>query len=357
MICCLHPTCSLPRHVVPNGRFFGGVRCNIKNDEDGTASVNFYCSDCLDDVIRLHIETTLRLGPAARDLVGAVLDGTSKPRHILQAAERIHPELSERDLWKMYYPTAPPLEAGTGSNSRKGVRLRRQKQYEIKRLLQKVRKDQFAQLCTPDRTEPGSLVLVRPRNLPIYEKRYKKQGREWTTDRGVPAKPNPILASSFDQPIPNGRVSCYCGETSDGFPMVQCSSDHCMFGLIHLECATLMGTPYVEGQFVCRFCQTDVVTDGKLFEGPKAWSKDRTRTDMTASDTEEGESGTEMASSEHEDQQETGSEDGDYELDDEPPAAVAASRFIAVNDALHASVALPKMKWTVFDQDLDNGEE
>lgn len=333
------------------------MRCNSKKDEDQTApSVDFYCSDCLDDVIKLHIETTLQLGADTRDL-GAVLDGTPKPRHILQAAERIHPELSERDLWKMYYPTAPPLEAGTGSNSRKGVRLRRQKQYEIKRLLQKVRKDQFAQLCTPDPTEPGSLVLVRPRNLPIYEKRYKKQGREWTTDRGVPAKPNPILASTIAQPIPNRGVTCYCGEPSDGWLMVQCSSDYCMFGLIHWGCTNLKDVPCDEGQFVCRYCQTYVVIDGKILQGPRAWSKDRTGTDITASDTDDGESGTEMASSEHEDQQETSSEDGDYELEEGPTVAAAASRFIAVNSALHPSVALPEMEWTVSDQDMDNGEE
>lgn len=354
MICCLHPTCSLPEHVVPKGCTFAGVRCNNKKDGDEPIPlVDFYCTDCLDDVIKLHVDTILKLGNERRDLVDFLFDGTPK-QEILRAAERLHPELIEKNLWKMYYPTEPPLDAGVGSNSTKGLRLRRQKQYEIKQILKKVKRDQLTQISTPDTTEPGSLVLFRPRNLPTYEKRYKKQGREWTYVRGGREKPDPVPAI-IDQPIPERKVSCWCGEPNDGRAMVQCSSEYCMFGLIHFDCTHLVEIPFDDGRYLCRYCQTDAVTDGIVLKEVEATWDDQPWGELTSSESGNGESENEMASTEREREREVERENGEHDFEDD--LISAASRFVAVNSQLEPWMALPEMKWTVSDEDLDIDDE
>ncbi|KAK5047519.1 hypothetical protein LTR84_006616 [Exophiala bonariae] len=363
-VCCLHPTCLLPHHIIPKGYTFAGVRCNnLQNADHPWSSVDFYCADCLDVVVKLHVDTMLKLDAEKPELVDSLYDGTPKA-HILQAAERLQPELIDKNLWKMYYPTEPPLEVGVGSNSPKGLRLRRQKQYEIKQILKKVILDRYAeQIGKQDTTEPGSLVIVRPRHLPPYAERYKKQGRERTQDRGARQKLDSVCAI-IDEPIPERGVSCWCGEPNVEREMIQCSSEYCMFGLIHFECTNLKEIPIDDGKFLCRYCQTDPLIDGKMPERAETPLEDDLSAIVPSMETDnDGDWDTEVTSSEQEQEQDEDGDDGDdeyeedeesqdgeHELDDEH--FHAASRFVTVNNQLEPWMALPEMKWSVSDEDM-----
>jgi hypothetical protein len=315
--------------------------------------VDFYCIDCLEHVIRVHVNAVLELGNTTQD-VASSLDGTPNQEDVLQAAERLHPALKDKELWKMYYPTEPPLEAGEGSNSKKGLRLRRQKQYEIKRILQKVRRDECAMVCSPDTVKPGSLVLVRPRNLPPYGDRYKKQGREWS-DRSNHEKTqiNPCI---IDQPISNDNMSCYCCEPGDGVSMVKCSSDKCMFGLIHLRCTRLKQMPSEEDQFFCQYCQTETRENGNKAKGTKESTQDRTWADMTPSDADNEESEMELVETTHI----TNKQDEDmeyHEYDSKDDCTTTASGFVAVNSMSKWYEILPERGVSESEEDINTEKE
>lgn len=311
--------------------------------------MDFYCIDCLDDIIKIHVDAVLEVENTTQYVSGS-LDGTLNQEDVIQAAERLHPALKDKEMWKMYYPTEPPLDAGEGSNSKKGLRLRRQKQYEIKRILQKVRNDECSVACRPETVKPGSLVLVRPRNLPPYSDRYKKQGREWS-DRSSHEK-TPISPRVLDQPISNDKMSCYCCEPGDWASMVKCSSDKCMFGLIHLRCTDLKHMPSEEDQFLCQYCQGEVRGNGngKKIKSTKESIQDRTWADMTPSDADNEESEMEQVETAHI----TNKQDEDveyHEYDSSNDCTTTASGFVAVNSVSKWYETLPERGVSVFDED------
>jgi len=244
--------------------------------------MDFYCLSCLNYVLKDSVDGFDLDGFPTQEIPASV-DGTVDHVEVVQAAEKFHPSLKHKELWKMYLPTEPPLEAGKESNSKRGLRLRRQKQYEIERILQEVRKDKFAMTGSWNDSKPGSLVLVRPRHLPPYSDRYKKQGREWS-DR-TRNDTTPTGRAIVDQPIPNDSVSCYCSQPEDGSPVVQCSSDKCMFGLIHLKCTDLEEMLYDGDIFFCQYCRDEMHGKEGMAKNFEARTQARTWVHMASSDT------------------------------------------------------------------------
>lgn len=279
--------------------------------------MDFYCLGCLNYVLKDQVDVFVLDGFPTQE-IAASFDGIVDQAHVLQAAERLHPGLKHRELWKMYYPTEPPLEAGEGSNSKRGLRLRRQKQYEIERILQKVKKDKYAMAGSCNDTKPGSLVLTRPRYLPPYGDRYKKQGREWSDRTGHDT--TPASSAIVDQPIPNGPVSCYCCEPDDGSPVVQCGSDKCMFGLIHFRCTDLEEMLTEEDIFFCQYCQDEVHAKEEMAKMVEAQIQARTWADMAPSDADN--EGSDM---DDDDETEYHDDEAQHER------TTAASGFVAIN--------------------------
>lgn len=252
--------------MIPGDEYFGAVRFDpsIDNDVDPAieTAIDFYCLECFESVIQTYHNTQAANHGSTPDLPGTV-DGAVKQKHVLETAEKLHSPLKLKDLWKMYLPSEPPLKAGTMSNSKHALRLRRQKQYEIVRILQEVRGDELTAMATADTSKPGNLLLVRPRNLPQFRNRYKKQGREWT-DRTLHEKYSsiregnalPVVTESSKPPVVDYDLSCYCREPPESAFMIRCNSDTCMFGQIHFRCTGLDQLPVDQTDFLCRYCET-----------------------------------------------------------------------------------------------------
>jgi hypothetical protein len=195
-------------------------------------------------------------------------DGKVDRDDILRAAEKFHPALKQKDLWKMYLPQDSTPDPGVCSNSQRGLRLRRQKQFDILRIVQDVQQDEreraFRTIVERERQKKQSnLKITRPIGVErYYRDQYKKQGREWNDGHrrhsddqdiheGTPQKRLSLPEASLPD------VHCYCQQPDDEDIMVVCGGDACMFGLIHLRCSGLDELPASEGSFLCEYCMPE----------------------------------------------------------------------------------------------------
>ena len=224
----------------------------------------FYCLDCLAQIIKEYGTAQRVSSRLPNGVDGTTGDGTTSDfrAEILEVAERLHPSLEPKKLWLMYFPREPPLDHGVDSNSSFGLRLRRQKQYEIERILRDTRADRWHARVLNTANASDNLILTARPDLPPHREQYRKQGLEWT-DRSTTAR------DSVNVPVDNGinreRVcspneltrssTCFCREMSDHSPTVQCSSMFCMFGQIHLQCSGLGHIPLDDEQYHCPFCK------------------------------------------------------------------------------------------------------
>ncbi|KIV97424.1 hypothetical protein PV10_01178 [Exophiala mesophila] len=263
---CSRLTCRRNSYSISVGDTFGSVADNQQKQDEPWIGINavFYCLECLAQIIKEYriVEKIPSRLPNGVD--GTTDDGTTSDfrAEILEAAERLHPSLEQKKMWFMYFPREPPLDHGVDSNSSFGLRLRRQKQYEIERILRDTRVDRWhARVLNTSNTSDNLILTARP-DLPPHREQYRKQGLEWA-DRSTTARDGVIVPveNAIDQehvcsPDELTRSStCFCREMSDHSPIVQCSSMFCMFGKIHLQCSGLGHIPLDDEQYRCPFCK------------------------------------------------------------------------------------------------------
>ncbi|KIW18976.1 hypothetical protein PV08_03265 [Exophiala spinifera] len=214
------------------------------------------------------------------------MDGACEREKILEAAEKLHPPLTEKEIFFNYLPEAPTLEPGEGSNSVKGVRLRRQKQYEIVRIQQQLEEMDHAHIvqslyredseADDSQSEDGKpdLRLVPPVPYEPYRHRYRKQGLEWKnrldhlreqetepqteeeTGQSSECDGESDPESGANKLIPSEEIrpTCWCLQTLYHEKMIRCSSVACPYGFIHLRCSDLEELPKPIEEYVCPRC-------------------------------------------------------------------------------------------------------
>lgn len=224
----------------------------------------YYCFDCLQTVLKHEFKVEM-----GHQLLPQFVDGTREKEKMLKSAEKIHPPLKRKELKWMYFPEEPPLSPGKESNSEKGSRLRRQKQYEIERILEEVEQKDLRNreyMRTVEDTDSGSLglLITHRRDLSPFRDRYKKQGLEFQEIHGqsgsaeTPKTTQKATLDNVDASEDEVALRCFCKEPADDDGMVQCSSTSCMFGAIHLRCSGVEGRVGITAEaFVCKYCRGD----------------------------------------------------------------------------------------------------
>lgn len=331
------------------GDTFGSVADNQQKQDSHSIGTNavFYCYDCLDQIMDEY-NTTLILQRPPNAFDGAVSDFRGE---ILQVAEKLHPGLEPKTLRWMYFPQRPPFDHGVESNSRNGLRLRRQKQYDIERIVKDAEEvDRWHTLMLNTSNQSDSLVLSARLDLPPYREQYRKQGLEWA-DRSASARDSLNIARTNDikeegvcRPNELARSSsCFCREMPDHGLTVQCSSRLCMFGKIHLRCSGLDHIPLDDEQYYCGFCRDDIVgTMNSSNAIEPIQSRQGCTPDNTAATHEK--SPTKHSSIKEPDYIETGDtdeEDQEFGVICREAPSLVVRKFVAVNDVPAWSDDLP----------------
>lgn len=235
----------------------------LLNDDPATV---YLCHDCLQEVLVEQIEEE-----KVHKMLPRLVDGSCDRQSILKSAEKMHPCLTPKQSFFTYLPEGPTLEPGEGSNSVKGLRRRRQKQYEIDKILRRLRYDQrvrMLRLKSRREVKASDLKTQTPFDIDPYRERYKKQGLEWNDRSGQGEERKASKTSSMHEKVAKGAVdhslggedafTCYCRESNDGEALIQCSSGSCMFGWIHFRCSGLNEMPDTsESHYVCQHCTGD----------------------------------------------------------------------------------------------------
>lgn len=259
---CSYPTCQHQMNIIPLGDIYGVYQAsrenNVSSDDPETV---LFCHDCIQELLMLAEEGQAYANPPH------FVDGACDSQSILDAAERIHPSLTPKQSFFTYLPEGPTLEPGEGSNSVKGLRRRRQKQYEIDRVLRRLREDRRVKILRQKhrpQVKPSGLKIETPSDIEPYRDRYKKQGLEWNdrTEQGEERKLSKTTSPNdgrtegvVDEVLEDDDAStCYCREPNEAEGMVQCSSHSCMFGWIHLRCSGLIKMLDVSEKYMCHSC-------------------------------------------------------------------------------------------------------
>ena len=241
----------------------------------------YYCFDCLEDVLNEQLELEMH-----QPQIPPQVDGHCDREGIQIAAEKIHAPLKSKDFLFIRLPEESTLELGDG-NSKKGIRLRRQKQADIERILQVVKVDdrndklsRYRAFCSKVRYS-GLVIHPRP-ELPSYRHRYKKQDREWWTGddwseryrkkrtSGASDENGGVTRKASDTVTESDNVlTCYCREPDDGSEMVRCTASSCMFGWIHIRCSSLDSMPMATEKFLCEYCKETTAANSNPCPSPK----------------------------------------------------------------------------------------
>ncbi|EXJ95126.1 hypothetical protein A1O1_00245 [Capronia coronata CBS 617.96] len=264
--CCSYPTCRNPMNVIPLGECYGSVTDEASNQsrtyfEEYPRTV-YYCFDCLEQVLNHEFEIEM-----AHEILPQLVDGTHDNEMTLELAEKLHPLLDSKKFKWMYFPQEPPLTPGKDSNSKKGSLLRRQKQYEIERIIkdlegQLVGKEEYLMPTRDAGSQSPDLRIHKRHDLSPFRDRYKKQGLEYcdlhdhSESGGSDAKKRPHTPDGAGR-HDSSALRCFCTEPPDDDGMVHCSSTSCMFGAIHLRCSGLDNVACAQEGFVCKYCKVD----------------------------------------------------------------------------------------------------
>ncbi|KAL2423650.1 hypothetical protein ABEF95_000663 [Exophiala dermatitidis] len=262
---CSSPACQYELNLIPFGALLGIVTDEAWNPNTalttGQPRTVHYCFNCLEEELKRMFANKM-----AQRLFPQVVDGAYDNEAVHKSAERLHPTLKTKELKWMYFPAEAPLSPGTGSNTRRGILLRRQKQYEIERILEDVkekdsRKDEHMRTLQETDLESTGLKIHKRRDISPFRNRYKKQGlgyRRVSNQFGTvksPARGENANSVSFDMDD-DTALRCICGEPPDGDWMIRCSSPWCMFGVVHMRCSGLDNIASVGEQFICKYCET-----------------------------------------------------------------------------------------------------
>lgn len=202
------------------------------------------------------------------------LDGACDREQIIKAAEKLHPPLTPNEHFFTYLPEGPTLEPGEGSNSKKGLRRRRQKQYEIVRIHEELKEMNHGHTCQQvqqdydESDREPDLRIVPPVPYEPYRHRYKKQGLEWKNRLDHVREQESERVSEFEDEAGSPesgaikvilkeepRATCYCDETLFEEKMIRCSSVSCLYGWIHLRCSDLAEISQASENYVCPRCR------------------------------------------------------------------------------------------------------
>ncbi|KIV81571.1 hypothetical protein PV11_03746 [Exophiala sideris] len=260
---CSYPTCQHTMNIIPLGDIYGVYQTSNGNSalhpNDPTAVL--FCQNCIQELLKRAEEGQ------THEIPPQFVDGSCDRQFILKAAEKIHPSLTPKQSFFSYLPEGPTLEPGEGSNSVKGLRRRRQKQYEIDGVLRRLREDHHLRNLRrmhKRQVKPAQLRIQTPFDIEPYRERYKKQGLEWSDRTEQDGERRASKTSSTHEEVArdivdgsvedNDASTCYCGEPNDSRGMVQCSSNSCMFGRVHLRCSGLSKMLDVSERYLCHNC-------------------------------------------------------------------------------------------------------
>ncbi|OQU98772.1 hypothetical protein CLAIMM_04502 [Cladophialophora immunda] len=340
--CCSSPTCRNPRNEIPVGNYFGIIRDEAMIEEDDQPAdynrVAYYCLDCLDEVV--DREEQLEKG---QKMVPQLVDGAQPDKSlILNKALEMYPTLAEKDFFFVRVPSeegAPEIELGAASNSKKMIRLRRQKQLEIHRIVQDLSQRRFTALYRLSerntKVDPSGLRILGPLESQPYRERYKKQGLEWINRlegsevrKAWSYEGTPAMNQSSVPDLRTGDLPvCYCREPAGQEPMLHCQSASCMLGPIHFRCSGLDQLPLETEEYWCDYCIRNTTDDTEQVSGDAMvgnyTSKGENDMDETDVETEDGASGSTASGDEE--------EDNEIESEIAPPA----HGFVAVNHVFH----------------------
>ncbi|KAI1610113.1 hypothetical protein EDD36DRAFT_422180 [Exophiala viscosa] len=260
---CSYSTCQHTMSIIPLGDIYGVYQASGGNSAlhpDDPETVLF-CQNCIQELLLLAEEGQ------AHEMPPQFVDGSCDRQSILNAAEKIHPCLTPKQSFFTYLPEAPTLEPGEGSNSVKGLRRHRQKQYEIDGVLRRLKEAHRVKILRQRhrrQMKHSELKIQTPSDIEPYRERYKKQGLEWSdrkdqADELILSKSSlahhevtlNVIDESFKD---NDASSCYCRESNEVNAMVRCSSHPCMFGRIHLRCSGLTKMLEVSEKYMCHHC-------------------------------------------------------------------------------------------------------
>ena len=249
-------------YIIPYGELFASMTDEGWNGNDlprGHPKTVYFCFDCLQEALRKE------LGDGkGHQMMDCLADGSRDRESVLDAAQKLHPPLKPKEQLFIYLPEGPTLHPGAGSNSRKGIRRRRQKQYEIVKILQGIQVEHRDRTSRLHDQEEADLHIRPLSNLEPFRERYKKQGLEWNDMdhlRGqrrahvstIDARSSPKVT---EIQVEDCHVStCHCQEVLLKEKMVSCSSKSCMFGWIHLRCSGLTEMPRASEVFFCQDCR------------------------------------------------------------------------------------------------------
>ncbi|EXJ68453.1 uncharacterized protein A1O5_08245 [Cladophialophora psammophila CBS 110553] len=267
--CCSSPTCPNSANVIPEGEYFAMIRDEALSEGNGQLTdyerTSYYCLDCLDEVVdREQRPETMQ------KMVSQLVDGAQPDRNsILLRALQIYPTLEKKDSFflRLCFEGESDLEPGNASNSKKVIRLRRQKQLEIQRIENDLEQQRFKAVYRIKKANPSGLrILVSPDTQP-YRDRYKKQGLQWVDRlrqlkeaRRIAGRPAARHTSASDHDSGDMLV-CHCREPADEGPMLRCRSASCMFGSIHFRCSGLDRLPSETEYYWCDYCKSDFTGD------------------------------------------------------------------------------------------------
>lgn len=342
MYCCASPTCPYPWNVIPVGSLFGCVQDQAWSEGNHAFTEGqrtaYYCCGCLQEVVENEAENE-----EAHKMLPWTLDGACGKALILKKAEDIHPPLKKSCFQFVTFPEESPPELGQDSNSKAAIRVRRQKQYEVYRILEDIHAQEFrrvirASVMSMKVPDTEGLKITAPLELEPVRERYRKQGfeqpdptlRRGTTERAGLRRTTPRYARALidEAEIP---MVCYCRELPDDGGMIRCSSKLCMFGWIHLRCAGPERLTGKTEEYLCKYCKSGFIEDpeswqwsttNKTGRGPGD-KKGSCRSNKAAADAILADSSDSENDSKHED---------GYDADEEPEQPhLASSGFVAIN--------------------------
>ncbi|KAJ9502501.1 hypothetical protein H2202_001622 [Exophiala xenobiotica] len=259
---CSYTTCQRPMYIIPYGELFASMndeRWNTKDLPRGRPKTIHFCFDCLQEALRQELRD-------GRDnqIMDCLVDGSCDRESVLGAVEKIHPPLKPRQLFFVYLPQGPTLEPGTGSNSTLGLRRRRQKQYEIVKILQAIQVEHKVKTSKLQDQEEADLRIHPLSKFEPFRERYKKQGLQWNDmdhlkghscadTSKIDARSSPEVEEVFAGDC--HATTCHCQQILVHEKMVSCSSKSCMYGWIHLRCSGLTEMPRTSDGFICQDCR------------------------------------------------------------------------------------------------------
>lgn len=255
--------CGGLTYIIPHESTSLSMADNVENDLQETRTNSVYlCLDCVQ-----LASPSEPAGENERKVFPYNIDGACEKDQIMEAAEKLHPLLKQKEVFCIYLPEGPTLEPGKGSNCKQGLRLRRQKQYDVIKIheeLGKINSGHNCQHIDLNNDELG-LRILSPVLFEGYRESYKKQGLEWKNrmDHVKDLEVEHISESECEDEPKSGmtkrvleeiRATCYCDKTLFHEKMIRCSSASCLYVWLHLRCAGLTEIPQDCEDYLCPRC-------------------------------------------------------------------------------------------------------